>query len=154
MKHAIVILSDPKGGEEALGRAFNGLAFAADAARAGDEVQVLFAGAGTRWPSELTKLGHPAGKLYQAVRPLVRGASCGCSEVFGAKSEKDPSSDVGRAFLSAIRSETEPRVLESMLRAASAGGRRHAAFPPSGASGPSRCIARRAGRAPVLPLQR
>lgn len=86
MKHAIVILSDPKGGEEALGRAFNGLAFAADAARAGDEVQVLFAGAGTRWPSELTKLGHPAGKLYQAVRPLVRGASCGCSEVFGAKS--------------------------------------------------------------------
>lgn len=87
MKHAIVILSDPKGGDEALGRAFNGLAFAADAARAGDEVQVLFAGAGTRWPSELTKLGHPAGKLYQAVRPLVRGASCGCSEVFGAKSE-------------------------------------------------------------------
>jgi len=87
MKHAIVILSDPKGGEEALGRAFNALAFAADAEKAGDEVQVLFAGAGTRWPAELTKLGHPAAKLYQAVRPLVKGASCGCSEVFGAKKE-------------------------------------------------------------------
>lgn len=87
MKHAIIILSDPKGGEEALGRAFNALAFAADAEKAGDEVQVLFAGAGTRWPAELTKLGHPAAKLYQAVRPLVKGASCGCSEVFGAKKE-------------------------------------------------------------------
>lgn len=87
MKHAVVILSDPKGGEEALGRAFNALAFAADAHQAGDEVQVLFAGAGTRWPAELTRLGHPAAKLYQSVRPLVKGASCGCSEVFGAKQE-------------------------------------------------------------------
>ena len=87
MKHAIILLSDPKGGEEALGRAFNALAFAADAEQAGDEVQVLFAGAGTRWPAELTKLGHPAAKLYQAVRPLVKGAYCGCSEVFGAKKE-------------------------------------------------------------------
>lgn len=87
MKHAIVILSDPKGGEEALGRAFNALAFAADAQRSGDEVKVLFAGAGTRWPAELTRLGHPAAGLYQAVRPLVMGASCGCSEVFGARAE-------------------------------------------------------------------
>lgn len=85
MKHAVVILSDPKGGEEALGRTFNALAFAAEAEKAGDEVQVLFAGAGTRWPAELTKLGHPAAQLYQAVRPLVKGASCGCSEVFGAR---------------------------------------------------------------------
>lgn len=85
MKHAVIILSDPKGGEEALGRAFNALAFAADAEKSGDEVQVLFAGAGTRWPAELTKLGNPAAKLYEAVRPLVKGASCGCSEVFGAK---------------------------------------------------------------------
>lgn len=55
----ILILSDPKGGEEALGRAFHAFAFAEDAETAGDEVQVLFAGAGTRWPAELTKLGHP-----------------------------------------------------------------------------------------------
>lgn len=87
MKHAIIVLSDPKGGEEALGRVFNALAFAAEAEQAGDEVQVLFAGAGTRWPAELTRLGHPAAPLYQAVRPLVIGASCGCSEVFGARQE-------------------------------------------------------------------
>ena len=84
-KHAVVILSDPAGGEESLGRAFNALAFAADAQRAGDEVKVLFAGAGTRWPAELSRLGHPAAALYQAVRPLVSGASCGCSDVFGSR---------------------------------------------------------------------
>lgn len=69
MKHAIVILSDPKGGEEALGRAFNALAFAADAEKAGDEVQMLFAGAGTRWPAELTKLGH---RRRSSTRPSGR----------------------------------------------------------------------------------
>jgi len=84
MKHAVLILSDPQAGEEALGRAFNALAFAAEADRAGDEVQIVFAGAGTRWPAELARLGHPAGALYQAVRACVRGASCGCAEVFGA----------------------------------------------------------------------
>ena len=48
---AIVVLSDPEGGgEEALGRLFNALAAAYDFRVAGDAVQVLFQGAGTRWP--------------------------------------------------------------------------------------------------------
>ncbi len=85
MKLAIAILSDPKSGsEESLGRLFNGLALAHDARTKGDDVAVLFAGAGTRWPGELTKLSHPARGLYDGVRDLVRGASCGCAEVFGA----------------------------------------------------------------------
>jgi hypothetical protein len=84
MKFAVVIVSDPKGGDEALGRAFNGLALAAEAQGRGDEVEVVFAGAGTRWPPELSKLGHPAHALYDAVRPVIAGASCGCAAVFGA----------------------------------------------------------------------
>jgi hypothetical protein len=84
MKLAIVITSDPKGGDEPLGRMFNGLALAHEAQRKGDEVEVVFAGAGTRWPSELTKLTHPANGLYNAVRASVKGASCGCAAVFGA----------------------------------------------------------------------
>ena len=56
MKTAIIIMSDPKSGsEEALG-----------------------------WLGELTKLSHPANGLYNAVRDVVQGASCGCAEVFGA----------------------------------------------------------------------
>ena len=49
MKTAIVVLSDPNGGEEALGRLFNALAAAYDSKARKQEVQVLFQGAGTRW---------------------------------------------------------------------------------------------------------
>lgn len=84
MKTAILILSDPKAGDEALGRAFNGLALARECREAGDEVAVEFVGAGTRWPAELTKLSHPANGLYNAVRESVVGASCGCAAAFGA----------------------------------------------------------------------
>ena len=86
MKTAIIILSDPKSGsEEALGRVFNALALASECKQKGDEVAVVFNGTGTRWPAELTKLSHPANGLYNAVRDVVQGASCGCADVFGAK---------------------------------------------------------------------
>ena len=84
MKIAVIILSDPKGGEEALGRVFNALALASDARRNGDETELAFVGAGTRWPAELSKADHPAHALYASVRPQVKGASCGCAAVFGA----------------------------------------------------------------------
>jgi hypothetical protein len=84
MKFTVFVLSDPNAGEEALGRVFNALAFAADAQASGDDVAIVFQGAGTRWPAELVKLGHPARELYDAVRPLVAGASTACATVFGA----------------------------------------------------------------------
>ncbi len=85
MKLAIIILSDPKSGsEEALGRVFNALATAHAGLQAGDEVEVVFNGAGTRWPAELSRISHPANGIYNAVREAVKGASCGCAAVFGA----------------------------------------------------------------------
>ena len=85
MKTVIVILSDPKSGsEEALGRVFNALALASECQQKGDEVAVVFNGAGTRWPAELAKLSHPANGLYNSVRDVVQGVSRGCAEVFGA----------------------------------------------------------------------
>ena len=85
MKTAIVVMSDPKSGsEEALGRVFNALALASECKDKGDDVAVVFNGAGTRWPDELVKLSHPAHSLYEAVRDVVTGASCACAEVFGA----------------------------------------------------------------------
>lgn len=86
MKTAIVIMSDPKtGSEEALGRVFNALALASECKQKGTEVAVVFNGTGTRWPAELSKLSHPAHRLYSSVRDVVQGASCGCADVFGAK---------------------------------------------------------------------
>lgn len=88
MKAAIIVLSDPKSGsEEALGRLFNALAAAYDFKHKGDEVTILFQGAGTRWAGQLTKQDHPAYALYQAVSDKVAGVSCGCAEVFGASAE-------------------------------------------------------------------
>ena len=84
MKTAIVIMSDPRAGEEALGRLFNGLAVADEALKSGDHVEIVFNGTGTRWPEELAKLEHPAHALYESVREAVHGASCGCAAVFGA----------------------------------------------------------------------
>lgn len=86
MKTAIVVVSDPKNGsEEALGRVFNALALAAECKQKGDEVAVVFNGAGTRWPAELAQLSHPVNGLYNSVRDVVQGASCGCAAVFGAE---------------------------------------------------------------------
>ena len=86
MKTAIIILSDPKNGsEEALGRLFNGLAAAYEFKQRGQEVSVLFQGAGTRWAGELVKKDHPAYALFTAVKDKVAGVSCGCADVFGAR---------------------------------------------------------------------
>ena len=91
MKAAIIVLSDPKAGEDALGRVFNALAAAYDFQQQGDEVSVLFQGAGTRWISELSKSDHPVHELFDAVKDTVAGVSCGCAEVFGATEEIEKS---------------------------------------------------------------
>lgn len=91
MKSAIVILSDPKSGEDALGRVFNGLAAAYDYKQKGDDVTVLFQGAGTRWIGELSQTNHPVHELFDAVKDTVAGVSCGCAEVFGATEEIEKS---------------------------------------------------------------
>lgn len=92
MKTAIIVYSDPKSGsEESLGRVFNALAAAYDFKSQGDEVQVMFQGAGTRWVGELSKEDHPAHTLFEAVRDKVAGVSCGCADVFGATVEAEKS---------------------------------------------------------------
>jgi len=92
MKAAIIILSDPKTAtEEALGRVFNALAAAYDFKQQGDEVTVLFQGAGSRWIAELSKSDHPVHALFDRVKDTVAGVSCGCAEVFGATEEVEKS---------------------------------------------------------------
>ncbi|MFI1462957.1 hypothetical protein [Nocardia carnea] len=84
-KTAVLVMSDPNGGDEALGRMFNALAAAYDFDQAGDEVRVQFQGAGTRWPELLESPEHPAYDVYQAVRHTIAGISCGCSDLFGGR---------------------------------------------------------------------
>ena len=101
-KTTIIVLSDPNGGEEALGRVFNALAAAYDFKAQHRPVQVVFQGAGTRWASVLAKSDHPVHTLYKAVEDTVGGASAGCSAVFGA------TPDVEREGLALIANNAVP----------------------------------------------
>jgi len=83
-KTTIVILSDPKnGGEEALGRAFNGLSAAYDIKQSGGNVSIQFQGTGTRWIGQMTKEDHPLHGLYGLVKENIVGISSGCADFFG-----------------------------------------------------------------------
>ena len=88
-KTAIVVLSDPQAGEEALGRVFNALAAAYDFKQQNQQVEVLFQGTGTRWTGLLTKPDHPVHGLYKAVEDKIAGASAGCAVVFGARDDAE-----------------------------------------------------------------
>jgi hypothetical protein len=85
-KTAVVVLSDPKhGGEEALGRLFNALILTFELKEKAQEVDLVFQGAGTRWPAEIVKPAHPANALYKAVADKVAGVCAGCADIFGAR---------------------------------------------------------------------
>ena len=84
-KTAIVVFSDPKAGsEEALGRLFNAMFLTLELKEKGQDVALIFQGAGSRWPAEITKPAHPAHALYHAVADKVAGVCGGCADVFGA----------------------------------------------------------------------
>ena len=83
-KTAIVVFSDPKAGEEALGRVFNAMFLTLELKDKEREVALIFQGAGTRWPADLVKADHPANALYNVVRDKVAGVCGGCADVFGA----------------------------------------------------------------------
>ena len=106
MKTAIIILSDPvSGGEEALGRAFNGLAAAYDFKQRGEDVTVLFQGAGTRWIGELTKQDHPAHGLFEAVKDTVGGGEEARAEGFDLVSGNEFPGTMGLPSFGALISE-------------------------------------------------
>lgn len=85
MKNAIFILTDPRSNaDESTARVLNALGFADECKRHGDELDIVFAGAGTRWPQELSKLAHPGNARYSSLREHVRGASRSCAARNGA----------------------------------------------------------------------
>jgi hypothetical protein len=85
MSTAVVVLADPAGGDDAAGRVFNALAATSDLRRDGEDVRVIFQGAGTRWAALLANPEHPFHELFATVRPSVAGVSEACSAFFGAK---------------------------------------------------------------------
>ncbi|MBI3963244.1 MAG: DsrE family protein [Deinococcus sp.] len=52
---------------------------------AGDEVQLIFDGAGTQWVSELSQPEHKASALFAAVQDKISGVCAFCATAFGVK---------------------------------------------------------------------
>lgn len=81
MKAAIVVLADTETHQD-LGRVVNAMVAALDFKEAGDDVQLIFDGGGTRWPPALSDPEHSAHDVYERVRDVVRGACDYCAEAF------------------------------------------------------------------------
>ena len=54
---------------------------------AGDEVTLIFSGAGTMWISELSNSDHPLSNAFDMVKDKVAGACSECAASFGIKEE-------------------------------------------------------------------
>jgi hypothetical protein len=68
-----------------LGRVVNALEAAKELREAGDDVRVIFDGAGTLWIKDLTTAGHRYGPLFAAVRDTVYGACRYCATAYGVR---------------------------------------------------------------------
>ncbi len=86
MKVAIVVLADTETHEQ-LGRVVNALEAVKEFKEAGDDVRLIFDGAGTKWPVELSKPDHRAHPLYAAVKDKVSGVCEFCAGAFGVKDD-------------------------------------------------------------------
>jgi hypothetical protein len=84
---AIFILAGTEGHEN-VGRLVNGLEAAKEFVDAGDDVEVIFDGAGTEWVEELEDPDSDYHELYQAVRGDV-GVCDYCSSAFGVEDAVD-----------------------------------------------------------------
>lgn len=84
LKVAIVILADTET-HEGLGRVVNALEAAKEFKEAGDDVRIVFDGAGTKWIPALASPDHKIHGLYRAVGDKVAGVCAFCAGAFGAK---------------------------------------------------------------------
>lgn len=85
LKIAIVMFSDTNT-MEAMGRVSNAFMLAMEAAESGDELKIIFEGAGTKWIPELEKKDHKMHGLYMGLKSKITGVCDYCSAAFGVKS--------------------------------------------------------------------
>lgn len=95
-KISVVLLADTEAHGD-LARALNALELVREAAGAGDEVELVFDGAGVAWIPELSEPEHKLHEVFESVRDRVAGA---CEFCAGAFEVKDDVREAGVAFLS------------------------------------------------------
>jgi hypothetical protein len=89
-KVAIVIMTDTETHADSA-RTANALTTAYEFKEAGEEVTVVFTGAGTKWVAELSDPDHRLHRAFELVRDKVAGACKACAVSFGVKDEVEAS---------------------------------------------------------------
>ncbi len=82
LKIAVVVLADTETHGD-LGRVVNALFTVQEASEAGDEVRLIFDGAGAKWIGELANPAHRSHALYERNKPLITGVCRYCAVAFG-----------------------------------------------------------------------
>lgn len=70
-----------------LGRVLNALELVKEAAESGDEVELVFDGAGVQWVAELSDPEHDLHPVYKAVEAHISGACEFCANAFEVKEQ-------------------------------------------------------------------
>lgn len=86
LRVSIVVLADTDT-HEGLGRIANAMEAVKEFKEHGDDVRLIFDGAGVKWPSELASPDHKLHRLYEKVSDKIAGACDYCSEAFGVKTQ-------------------------------------------------------------------
>lgn len=84
MAHAILVLAGTETKAD-LGRVVNALQVARELDQAGDEVTVVFDGAGTEWIPTLSDHEHNYHDLFEESKHNVAGACSYCATAYGVK---------------------------------------------------------------------
>lgn len=91
-KAAMLVLAGTEARAD-LGRVVNALQIAREFGEAGDEVTVIFDGAGTQWVPALSDENHKYHRLFEATKDKVAGACSYCAGAYGVK-DKIENTDV------------------------------------------------------------
>lgn len=85
-KVAVIVLADNETHGD-MGRIANALEVAKEFKEGGDQVKVIFDGAGTKWIGTLSDNQNQMNPLYEAIKDTIEGACYFCSGAFGVRNE-------------------------------------------------------------------
>lgn len=83
-KAAVIVLADNESHGD-LGRVVNAMMTVKELTESGDDVELIFDGAGTQWPGMLADPDHQSHRLFEQVHDCITGACAFCSKAFDAE---------------------------------------------------------------------
>ena len=106
-KVAIIVFSDIET-PEALGKLLNAFLLADESVENGDDLKIIFDGAGSKWIGELENKDHKLHPLYLGMKDRITGVCKYCAAAFGVKSQVEKA---GLKFIDEYKSHPSLRNL-------------------------------------------